>query len=866
MVGSEMKNKFEFSRPLLLAIAILIHLLAGCDLTDERISASRGPGETEAFNAKTSLRNLVLGLFHGFDAIHSPLHSLVPFSQISWGYQLNGENWISFVVPIASDKIKIVTNANLVGVNENDPGARWRYAFDWEILDNHSNKPVKSGQYNFETGLTRISLENMEPGLTAAFYLDSPEIPADGKIFVINTKELSLAGKSVTLRFRLASFDHGISSVVLRAYNQERLSERKLDFQWMRITKRQKDVLSQGNVYPSEMLSEIEKQNLMRQFWTPLSPEGIQGRDFIARKIYVIRDIESVPIEDPIIPEGILVNASLRGTLAIPEDGRNVRLEFSHVGPSQAAKNSTLTINWYGPEITDRKSLSLPWNGLALTWEGRFEGGLLEIMSETPMVVTPSWISQNGSQAAIPEQLYVRTYVIDNSKSVVFKVAHSEGSVTPLRLDFRTLFEAALARNHVVNYAILGLKGETVKEGKLGFSSIPSSYDLGLTGYYQAVISDPHSFYFRLPAESPYIKLTSEGTVAATAYTRPNDLIKETNVPQDYFQESTLLNTREPEWFNVRPLDQQNLIKSQNSILAKIQLRPPEDDPDILAGRFWWEQFRPKGSWSGQFILVNQDKALSYNRQEALVSGFTRVVKGEQVAVNLQSDCDLNVITPTIIFLRKNDQAPLRFKVWVDDLPLVNAEIFGLRGMFRLPPVTSGYHRLKIDSDEHDVSFLVNHIASSEINNEVRFANIFSDGKMDVEYLKRSTKDEILSLTLYAPFGHSGRSTIRVRLCVPQDQSEGPTEDLTILERRFRVTPSSGGPCPALNDPDCDLEAGQKMFFPVHGDIPPGNYNIKVELEDGAANYLELTRVLPGTFEQREFREEVTLDGSNTVF
>jgi hypothetical protein len=56
------------------------------------------------------------------------------------------------------------------------------------------------------------------------------------------------------------------------------------------------------------------------------------------------------------------------------------------------------------------------------------------------------------------------------------------------------------------------------------------------------------------------------------------------------------------------------------------------------------------------------------------------------------------------------------------------------------------------------------------------------------------------------------------------------------------------------------------MFFPVHGDIPPGSYHIRVELEDGLANYLELTRVLPGTFEQREFREEVILDDVNPVF
>ena len=692
------------------------------------------------------------------------------------------------------------------------------------------------------TGITRFENDETEQPHTAAFYLDSSDIPADGRVFVINTKELSLTGKQVILRFRLASSDPGISSVILRTYNQAPTSGSRLDYLWMRITKRQKDILSRGNVYPSELLTEIEKQNLLRQVWAPLSPEGIEGRDFKAKKIYVIRDIEGAPVEDPIIPEGILVTASIRGTLPIPEDGRNVKLEFSHVGPSDVSKDATIKINWYGQDITERRSLSLPWSGVSMMWDGYFKGGALEFLSETPLVVKPSWVFANGTQPAIPEQLYVRTYTIENDKSVVFKVAHSDGSKTPLRIDFRSMFEAALARNHTVKYALLGLKGETVKEGKLNFPSIPSSYDLGLIGDYQAVVSDPRSFYFRLPSESPYIRLSSERPLVATAYTRPSEMVKETNVPQDYFQESILLNTKEPDWFIVRPLNYESLIKEQRSVLTKIQLRPPEDDPDILAGRFWWEQFRPKGVWSGQFLLTPVDKTLPYRRDESLISGFSKIPAGSEVKVNLRSDCDLGVVTPMIIFLRKDDLMPFSFRVFMGGSLLVDAELKGRRGMFRLPPVHSGAHRLRIDSTEKDISFFMNHLASSEINNQVRFANLFSDRKMDVEYLKRSPEDEILSLTLYAPYGRKAHSKIRVRLCAPSDQSEGPSDGLTILERRFKVIPSSDGPCPVINDPERNMEAGQKCF-PIHGDIPPGSYRIRVELEEGEADYLEVSRV-----------------------
>ncbi|MCX5861934.1 MAG: hypothetical protein NTW27_07415 [Deltaproteobacteria bacterium] len=858
-----MKTKHALSMYLLFGVAILIHLLAGCDFKLEQGPNAVEQGRSKVITSAVYLRNFIFKIVYGSDDLSSPLQSLVPFSMISWGYELDKDKWITFQAPVASDRIKIVTNANLVGGINYDPGAKWRYSFDWQVLEKGTNRIVKSGQYNYETGLTRFSTEDIEKPYTAAFYLDSSVIPADGRIFIINTKELSLAGKPIILRFRLASTDPGVSSVLLRTYNLEPPSERRLDFLWMRITKRQQDILSQGNVYPSELLTEIERQNLLRQLWAPLSPEGIEGRDFIAKKIYIIRDIEGAPVEDPIIPEGILVNASLRGTLPIPEDGRNAKFDFSHVGPSDVGEDSSIRINWYGLDITERKSFTIPWNGVSLTWEGFFKGGIVEFLSETPLVVKPSWISPKGPQPAFPEQLYVRTYTIENDKSVVFKVAHSNRAKTPLRIDFRALFDEALARNHAVKYALLGLKGETVKEGKLDFPSIPSSYDLGFIGDYQAIVSDPQSFYFRLPPESPYIKLSSERPLITTAYTRPADLVKETNVPQDYFQESVLLNVREPDWFLVRPLNYESLIKDQRSVLTKIQLRPPEDDPDIMAGRFWWEQFRPIGAWSGQYLLTPQDKTLPYRREESLVSGFSSVPVGSDIRINLRSDCDLRVVTPTIIFLRKDDESPFRFLVSLDGSPFVNAQLIGRRGMFRLPPIYAGIHHLRIDSTEKDISFLMNHLASSEIDNQVRFANLFSDGKMEVEYFKRSTEDEILSLTLYAPYGQKSHSTIRVRLCAPSDETEGPLDGITILDRRFKVIPSSDGPCPIINNPEGDLEAGQKMFFPVHGDIPPGSYHIRVELEDGAANNLELNRVLPGTFEQREFREEVILDDAN---
>jgi hypothetical protein len=73
------------------------------------------------------------------------------------------------------------------------------------------------------------------------------------------------------------------------------------------------------------------------------------------------------------------------------------------------------------------------------------------------------------------------------------------------------------------------------------------------------------------------------------------------------------------------------------------------------------------------------------------------------------------------------------------------------------------------------------------------------------------------------------------------------------------VRPSAKGPFPVINSPDQNVDAGQRFFFPVHGDLAPGKYMIRVDLEEGPGGSLELSRLLPGSYDEREFREEVLL-------
>ena len=150
MVEAGIIVKKSLSILLLLAVTIFVHLTVGCDLKVEQSPNSNRHDESKVINSSRALSEFIFKLFPGSKDVSSPLQSLVPFSQISWGYELNAEKWITFLVPVASETIKIVTNANLVGGSGNDPGAKWRYAFDWKILDKESNRIVKSGRYSYD--------------------------------------------------------------------------------------------------------------------------------------------------------------------------------------------------------------------------------------------------------------------------------------------------------------------------------------------------------------------------------------------------------------------------------------------------------------------------------------------------------------------------------------------------------------------------------------------------------------------------------------------------------------------------------------------------------------------------------------------
>ncbi|MBM3300245.1 MAG: hypothetical protein FJY85_09850, partial [Deltaproteobacteria bacterium] len=628
-----------------------------------------------------------------------------------------------------------------------------------------------------------------------------------------------------------------IGGAVVRLYNLEPTSEFRLDRMWLRITPRQKEQLAIGHVYPPDLLSDQEKRNITSRLWIPVAPAGIAGRHYQERKIYVVKDIQGSPVEEPIIPAGIYVDERLLGTMPVPEGGKRVRLAIASLTQTSSPSLTDVTLRWYGPTLADRRSWSIHRRSQTEIQERFFQGGLLEISSQDPVTVRVAWPEEGSEVDATPENLYARTYVLHDEWEVKYAQFHVDGKPTPFRADFLILSQVQIGRQYQVRYAFLDNEHRALRSGTIGFEAFPSKYDRAILGFDQVLVSDPVSFFFNVPPTTSSVVFHCPEPVLVNAFTRPPDLVKEMRVPEDFYREIPLSAEQDPIWFTVLPENHKELMRESRSVLLRTQLRPPQDDQDVLAGRFFWEDFWPTDSWAGQHILTPQDEDIPYQRQEALLTGCQKLSLGQPLELDIQSDKGLDVVRPIFVFLRPDTPGPFNIGMTVDGDQLYESEVTGSRGIIWLPPMRAGRHLVTIQAPS-DCTILMNSVASAKPQHMLRFACLLSDKGLNVEYVKRSDGDETLSMMFFSPFGETRRAVVRVRLKAHVPPEPGPLQGFTILDRRFTTRPSDLGPFPVLNSPGENVDGGQRLFFPIHGDIPEGRYLVRVDLEEGAGGYV----------------------------
>jgi hypothetical protein len=336
----------------------------------------------------------------------------------------------------------------------------------------------------------------------------------------------------------------------------------------------------------------------------------------------------------------------------------------------------------------------------------------------------------------------------------------------------------------------------------------------------------------------------------ANGYSRPFQLPKRIRVPEDYSPVGRLA-PEQPSWFSLRPIDHRQRRELGRTALVRLQPRPPDQDPLILAGQFEWDSFLPENDPSGRMILMPATTALP-SRPESLSFTYSPIGVGGEQRLRFEPLPWEQSVAPSLILVSTNS-SPGSATVSVDGHVISSRRLDTPVIALRLGSLPAGDHLIKVAAD-NAVSAYANFLRP--ITNAAylqRFCVETSSREMHFRYVKHQTGMEALVLRIFSPIAAGARPfKVNLRLRPSTSAGSGPFAEVTFLEREAWVTPGSLGTTWLVGATPAQLDGGQAVFFPVGADVPPGEHELEVRISASSTRWLSLSRTTPGIAEKLE--------------
>lgn len=772
-------------------------------------------------------------------------------------YTLEQDRWLTFKIRGWDEDLQVVSNGTVAASRPQNPFENWHYALEYQVLD-PQGAVLRHKVYHHRAHLDRYRDPVTKRAFYPAFYRDQSLVPTEGNILRINLRGLSQPSQ---LRLRLSQKDPILRRIGIRVYEVEGVLESRIPYVWQRLGRANRTRLAAGNVYPVALLTEEEQRNLIAQHYRPLGPAGIAGRDYRAHDLYLIEHHQAQRVDVPVPPLGLPLQPGATGVIPLPEGKTLVRVAFRTLDTAPGiADDAPLTIHWYGKGITERGRYRIPWSeAVTQPFERVLGGGLLTLEAPIPLVAR-AYVQQFDRFVEItPESRQLRAYIAGPDQPVVFAVTHVEEKPTPFRVTLRpilgTCSGALPGIPWKVDYTLLDAAKRPLKQGTIEYQATCSAYDRWFDHQGQTVaIAEPEERAFALTAAIDYVALRATQPTLVAGYTRPPDLVHTHRVPEDNYSFDPE-NRRQAAWFSLPPLNKESLLRTSRAPLLQIQHRPPEDDPDVRAGRYQWQDYHPQVQASGRYLLLPFKPQTSALREESLANVFQRLSSGKEQGLHFQALPDKRQLRPTVIVLRDRE-TPAAFTVSLDGRLFFEGGLYGRRQELQLPPLRVGKHRLRASLSEQAEVF-VNYAGPGEAGYLKRFANHFSERRLMVTYTKESSAKELLTVDFYRPWGTEGRIQLTVNIRGPKRPENVPLTGWSLLDRRYSIRSGQGPAVPVLHTQSEWADSGSRMFLVLDEDLPQGNYQIEFTRENEGGGYVSLFRIIPGDAAQRTyFREQ----------
>ncbi len=785
-----------------------------------------------AFAASLSLEN-----DEAVTQLSAEFRALTNFAEATRGNVLTvGGPPVEYALPSSAEAVRILTNANLLSIDtaraqrRDDTTRRWQYAIEVDVFDSSGNE-LERRVHHYRRDLVEVEMPGGRSG-TGAFYLEA-NAPAPLSAASLRL-HFSASAKPAHLRIRLVSADPDIADLLVRVAVPVPSSQRKADTMWRRLSEEQRAQLAAGNIFPPALLTEQERASVIESRWQPLGPAGTS----IGRDIYVLKGDDLGAPVDPPKPEVLMAGPNRATTIQLPEQGGKVRIvleaESDHDQSSGEVK-----LRWLGHSAFLRRTSTYKWNGSRVELQDNFGGGWLEIGTARTARVRVALIEKGEERDITPPIQYLRTWVARDDGPLDFSISHMGDMPTPMRLVLRRLGNSSKPpANTPVMVTFLSQEGVVVRTMQLTPQFVASQYDAPWPEVPSEFVSDPWEAFFKVPPTVKTVRIASPEVVLANVYSRPGDLPRAIRMPEDVSSPEAM-KAAIPGWFALNPKAHDARILDGDSNLLIVQTRPPEDRPELVAGRYLWEDFNPANGGAARVFLAPREEGVP-DRKDAIGGTFRPVPKDGRAT--FVAEPGYAAVAARLAWVA-GTPGTFRYKVLLDGQEWLSGVASGSAGEVALPPFTPGTHSIKVVG-EPKVSWYVSHLASGEA--WVRRRAYLFDKPLSFDVERTTSEEEFVSVRLFRPASIDSRTRLRVKISAPNTSEKiGPFPGWLFAERVYDVRPSGKFALPVAETHAEKTDAGQSFYIPLPKGAPQGRYRITLTPES-ARSWIAVSRVTPG--------------------
>lgn len=760
-------------------------------------------------------------------------------------YRVPAQGGLIFDVPPGASLMRLVTNAEISdqGVEE-EPPTGWKYGLELEV-EGWGDGMSSARVYHFRSRLPRPAQMGDGGRRPESRYLRSSLRPLDGRLVPLRLDNLGF--RPARLKIALATMAQEVAGVAVRVYFREQVNELKRHAMWPRLSLQERERRAEGNVYPHDLLSESEKQALVRYLWSPLSPSGVEGVDFNRRVLLQAAERSSSVSTARQRPIGLALRPGVRGVIRVPEP-TTLRLEVMALDDEAELDIGDLALRFLDVNGHQRRELVESRRRRGDGLEFSLPAGWLEVTVPVRAVVGVSMGdgSDGGFTPLEPESIL--GYVCGPQSALDYRVVSLESVATPFRIDLRSEGSAAPAS---ADYRVLAGDGRTISAGTLGHTGALSVYDWADAREHSERVSEPSRHYLSLPPGSARLELSScTRPMIVTAYNHPPDLVWHVPVPSAQRQPSR-------RWFRLRPLAADARKERGESRMLRLQERPPEPAARSAAERIRSESFDLGDDAVGRYVLVARDPGAGNGR----ATGFVELSEDGANDVVLTSARAGGLATPTLLF-RRLLSSPFRLRVEVDGRALIDEERIGFQGELALPVLAAGRHRIRLTGDG-STTFLLSRVGNSADNTySRRFVYRLSSGPFELSV--RRAEPQVVTGRLYFPEGSDPGCSLGVEILGPQRPRGRNLTAWTFRRRVYEVGFPMDSRVAALGGERLWMNRSHPFFVGLGEDLPAGDYRLRFSPRCAGETYITLSRLAPDGTEQRHFflESELRVPGS----